>query len=91
MRRIRRRLTFANVASAIALFVAVSGGTAFALSGSNTVFSDDIVNGQVKEPDLAKLAFTPVQPNPLTASDPCASGQVGIFCGHNSMSGLRGF
>jgi hypothetical protein len=38
MRRIRRHLTFANVASAIALFVAISGGTAVALSGSNTVF-----------------------------------------------------
>ena len=34
MRHIRRHLTFANVASAIALFVAVGGGTAVALSGS---------------------------------------------------------
>jgi hypothetical protein len=44
MRRIRRHLTFANVASAIALFVALSGGTAVALSGANTVFTDDIAN-----------------------------------------------
>jgi uncharacterized iron-regulated membrane protein len=44
MRRIRRHLTFANVASALALFIAVSGGTAVALSGSNTVFTDDIAN-----------------------------------------------
>jgi hypothetical protein len=44
MRRIRRHLTFANVASGIALFVALSGGTAVALSGSNTVFTDDIAN-----------------------------------------------
>jgi hypothetical protein len=44
MGRIRRHLTFANVASAIALFVAVSGGTAVALNGSNTVFTDDVAN-----------------------------------------------
>jgi hypothetical protein len=44
MRRIRRHLTFANVASAIALFVALTGGTAVALSGSNTVFTDDVAN-----------------------------------------------
>jgi hypothetical protein len=44
MPRIRRHLSFANVASAIALFVALGGGTAVALSGSNTVFTDDIAN-----------------------------------------------
>jgi hypothetical protein len=44
MRPIHRHLTFANVASAIALFVALSGGTAVALSGTNTVFTDDIAN-----------------------------------------------
>ena len=42
MRRIRRHLTFANVASAIALFVALGGGTAIALNGTNTVQSDDL-------------------------------------------------
>jgi hypothetical protein len=44
MRRIRRHLTFANVASAIALFIAISGGTAVALSGTNTVFTDDVAD-----------------------------------------------
>ena len=38
MRRIRDRLTYANVISTIALFLALTGGTAVALSGSNTVF-----------------------------------------------------
>jgi hypothetical protein len=91
MRLIRSHLTFANVASAIALFIALSGGTAIALSGANTVFSDDIVDGEVKSPDLAKLGFTAVKPNPVGSSDPCVSGQVGVFCGNNSGSGLRGF
>ena len=91
MRRIRRHLTFANVASAIALFVAISGGTAVALSGSNTVFSDDIVDGQVKSPDLAKPSFIAVKPNPQLATDPCQSGEVGIFCAFVGSSGYRGW
>ncbi len=57
MRRIRRHVTFANVASAIALFVALGGGTAIALNGSNTVQSDDLGPGaQVKAPDVADNA-----------------------------------
>jgi hypothetical protein len=52
MRRIRPHLTFANVASSIALFVALGGGTAVALNGSNTVFSDDIVDNAVRTADV---------------------------------------
>jgi hypothetical protein len=91
MRRIRRHLSFANVASAIALFVAIGGGSAYALTGSNTVFSDDIVNGEVKSPDLAKLTFTAVKPNPQQATDPCESGEVGIFCAFVGSAGYRGW
>jgi hypothetical protein len=32
----------------LALFLVLTGGTAIALDGHNTVFSDDIVNGKVK-------------------------------------------
>jgi hypothetical protein len=42
----------------IALFLVVSGGSAYALAGHNTVFSDDIVNKQVKKGDLADGAVT---------------------------------
>src|SRR4051812_13708812 len=57
MRHIRRHLTFANVASAIALFVALGGGTAVALTGSDTVQSDDLGPGsQVMAPDVAANA-----------------------------------
>jgi hypothetical protein len=52
MQRIRSRLTYANVMATIAVFLVLGGGSAVALSGSNTVFSDDIVNGEVKSPDL---------------------------------------
>ena len=40
---------------ALALFLVLTGGTAYA---ANTVFSADIVNGEVKTPDLATSAVT---------------------------------
>ena len=51
-RIVRARPSSSMVVALIALFVALSG-TAVALDGSNTVFSDDIVNGEVKNNDLA--------------------------------------
>ena len=77
--------------SSIALFLVLGGGTAVALNGANTVFSDDIVNGQVKSDDLAKLSFTAVKPNPQLATDPCDSGEVGIFCAFVGSAGYRGW
>ena len=50
--RIRNHIR-GNVVGYIALFLVLTGGTAQALDGSNTVFSDDIVNGEVDTPDLA--------------------------------------
>jgi hypothetical protein len=44
-----------NVIGYIALFLVLTGGTAYALDGSNTVFSDDIVDGEVKSVDLQDL------------------------------------
>ena len=49
MRAIRRRLSYANVVATLALGIAVAGGTAYA---ANTVFSSDIVNGEVKSVDI---------------------------------------
>ena len=45
MRKLRSRLTYANVMATLAFFIAVAGGTAYA---ANTIFSSDIVNGEVK-------------------------------------------
>jgi hypothetical protein len=44
MSRIRSHLTYANVISTLCLFLLLTGGTAVALSGTNTVFTDDIAN-----------------------------------------------
>jgi len=53
MRGLRKRLTYANVVATLALVIAVGTGSAYA---ANTVFSEDIVNGQVKNADIGKDA-----------------------------------
>jgi hypothetical protein len=53
--RIRSRITYANVMSTIAVVFALGGGVAYA---ANTVFSEDIVDGEVKAADLAPNAVT---------------------------------
>ena len=56
MRRLRERLSYANVTSSLALFVALGGTTAWAvdgpLAGQNTVGSEDIINNEVKSADI---------------------------------------
>jgi hypothetical protein len=49
MHALRCRLSYANVVATLALVIAVAGGTAYA---ANTVFSSDIVNGEVKSVDI---------------------------------------
>ena len=76
---VRRHLSFANVASALALFLAIGGGTtAIALKGKNRVDSGDIRNGAVrtgdirnggvKTRDLGKNAATGAKVNESTLS-----------------------
>ena len=49
--RVRNHIR-SNVVGYIAIFLFAMSGTAVALDGSNTVFSDDIVNGEVKAADI---------------------------------------
>src|SRR5262245_13160888 len=55
----------------IALLVVLTGGTAYALDGSNTVFTDDIVNGDVKVADIGQgaVATDEIANNQVKASD----------------------
>jgi hypothetical protein len=55
--RIRQHIR-GNVVGYVALFLVLTGGTAQALNGSNTVFSDDIVNRDVKTADLGFKSVT---------------------------------
>jgi hypothetical protein len=52
MRKLRPRLSFANVISLIALFVALGGGAYAVTLAKNSVKSKQIKNGQVKNADL---------------------------------------
>jgi hypothetical protein len=59
MRRIRDHLTYANVMATLAVFLVLGGGSAVALSGQNTVQSDDLGPGaQVKAADVAANAVS---------------------------------
>jgi hypothetical protein len=55
---LRKHLTYSNVMVTVIAFVVLGGGTAVALDGSNTVFSDDIVNGEVQTPDIGDAQVT---------------------------------
>ncbi len=63
----------------VALIVAL-GGSAAALTGNR---SD---RGASSKLDLVKVKL-----NPLNETDPCESGKTGVFCGYDSISGLRGW
>ena len=67
--RIRAHIR-SNVIGYLALFFAISG-TAMALPGSNTVNSGDIINGEVKSPDLGNNAVTTkrIAPGQVHSSD----------------------
>jgi hypothetical protein len=66
--RLRRKMSYANVASTLALVLALSGGVAYA---ANTIYSTDIVDGQVKRADLGANAVSSgkVGDDSLTGSD----------------------
>jgi hypothetical protein len=49
MRKVRKHLTYANVMVTLLAFVVLAGGAAYA---ANTVFSRDIVDGEVKTADI---------------------------------------
>ena len=53
MRSLRKRLTYANVMSTLAALFALGGGVAYA---ANTIASSEIIDGEVKTPDLAANA-----------------------------------
>lgn len=55
MKRLRPRFTYANVISTLALFLALSGGAAYAAS---KIHSGDIAPGAVKTSNLHKRAIT---------------------------------
>src|SRR3954454_9848895 len=82
--RIRSRLTYANVVATLTLFLVLSGGTAVALTGSNTVFSDDIVDNQVRSADVRNDTLAG---GGLTAADLGPGSVAGSEVKDNSLGG----
>jgi hypothetical protein len=94
-----RTLVRQQWAGLIALFLVLSGGSAYALDGSNTVFSDDIVDGQVKEADVGQGAVASpevkndsivagdVAPNSLTSPRIADGSLTGTDVANNSLKG----
>jgi hypothetical protein len=68
LRKLRSRLTYANVVATMALFVAVGTGGAYA---ANTVFSADIVDGEVKSIDIGQneIGSADVKDNSINTFD----------------------
>jgi hypothetical protein len=78
MRNLRAHLTYANVMSTLAALFALTGGVAYA---ANTIGSNDIIDGEVKTPDLAANAVT---------SPKIADGQVtGADIGQAAVAGAE--
>ena len=77
MKQLRKHLTFANVLSCIALFMAL-GGAAYAAKTAMKVKAKDIANGAVTTPKLHNGAVTtPKLHNRSVISSKIAAGNVG--------------
>jgi hypothetical protein len=79
MRRIRSHLSYANVMATIAVFITLGGGTAVALNGSNTVFSDDIANDNFNSPTQGQggLVAADLRANAVGSSEIAANAVGG--------------
>ncbi len=68
MRGIRSRLTYANVVSTVAVFLVVTGGVAYA---ADTIFSADIVDGEVKAADIgtSQILSADLRNNQIKSTD----------------------
>jgi hypothetical protein len=79
VRALLGRCTYANLMSTLAVVLVIGGGTAYA---ANTVFSSDIVDGEVKTPDLGSNAVTTIKikaggvTNPDLAADAADGSKV---------------
>jgi azurin len=71
VKKIRKRLTYANVMSSIAVFLVIGGATAFAALGKNTVGSKQLKKNSVTAAKIKKNAVTgaKVKDGSLTGSD----------------------
>jgi hypothetical protein len=78
VKQIRKRLTYANVMSSIAVFLVIGGATAFAALGKNTVGSKQLKKNAVTAAKIKKNAVTtPKIKNGAVTAPKLAAGAVG--------------
>lgn len=63
LRKVAGKLRYSNVVATLALCLAVGGGTAVALQGSNTVDANDLKNNVVRSKNIAPGQVAPVDVN----------------------------
>ncbi|HKP89982.1 MAG TPA: hypothetical protein VJT75_08410 [Thermoleophilaceae bacterium] len=88
LRRLRPRSAY-DVMAALALFLVVAGGSAFAVVAANQVNSNSIVNGQVKNQDLAtnSVGTGKIKPGNVKTSDLGANAVTSAKVGANALGG----
>ena len=91
MRRLRERLTYANVVSSLALFLVIAGGTAYA---ANTVLTEDIKDNEVFATDVRDdtLAFggllhQDLRPGSVRSSEVANNSLTGSDVAQDSLDG----
>jgi hypothetical protein len=78
VKKIRKRLTYANVMSSIAVFLVIGGATAFAALGKNTVGSKQLKKNAVTTKKIKNNAVTtPKIKNGAVTGPKLAAGAVG--------------
>jgi hypothetical protein len=83
LRKLRSRLTYANVMSTIACFGVLATGTAYA---ANTVFSSDIVDGQVNSADVKDQSLTTFDVSTFLGADVVDGTLTGADIGNGSLN-----
>ena len=88
LRKLRPRSAY-DVMAALALFLVVAGGSAYAVVAANQVNSNSIVNGQVKNQDLAtnSVGSGKIKPGGVKVSDLGANSVVSSKVGNNVLTG----
>jgi hypothetical protein len=80
-------LTYSNVMVTILAFIVLGGGSAVALSGSNTVFSDDIANDNFNSPTQGQggLVAADLRPSSVGTSEVVDNSLTGADINESSL------
>ncbi len=91
MKKIRSRLTYANVMSSLALFFVLAGGTAFAASqlGKNSVGSPQLKKNAVTSAKIKKNALTTAKIKASAVTTGALSITQGTAAGNKAVANVK--